>query len=97
MSFFPGSQVFSVADLLGRRRELMLASVLYVIGCVLEGISGLFEGAGGLGVMLLGRWVYGVGCGFAMHGVRRVMRMMMMMVMVAVTFLRFDRLCQLLW
>lgn len=64
--------VFRVADTLGRRRELLVGSVLYAAGALLELASGgLGQGtpAGlGLTLLLLGRLVYGIGCGFAMHG-----------------------------
>ncbi|KAJ8601604.1 hypothetical protein CTAYLR_008467 [Chrysophaeum taylorii] len=48
--------VFRVADVLGRRRELLI------------GVRGGTSAALGLSLLLLGRVVYGVGCGFVMHG-----------------------------
>mmetsp|Transcript_11912 Transcript_11912/g.35557 ORF Transcript_11912/g.35557 Transcript_11912/m.35557 type:complete len:495 (-) Transcript_11912:28-1512(-) len=61
--------VFRVADAIGRRRELILAALLYVAGAVLEVASGFgTTEATGLALLLLGRVVYGAGCGFAMHG-----------------------------
>ncbi|KAL6967580.1 hypothetical protein U1Q18_033388 [Sarracenia purpurea var. burkii] len=54
--------VYPIADFLGRRRELMIASVLY-------GLGGLITASTpGLGVLLIGRLVYGLGIGLAMHG-----------------------------
>ena len=67
--------VFRVADAIGRRRELILAALLYIAGAALEVASGSFgtTEATGLALLLLGRLVYGAGCGFAMRvpGVRR--------------------------
>ena len=61
---------FQVADILGRRRSLLLASVLYLSGALLEVFSGTssFDAAKGITTLLIGRLVYGYGCGFAMHG-----------------------------
>ena len=62
--------VFRIADAIGRRRELILAALLYIAGAVLEVASGSFgtSEASGLALLLLGRLVYGAACGFAMHG-----------------------------
>ncbi|GAB2274405.1 hypothetical protein Dimus_009171 [Dionaea muscipula] len=54
--------VYPIADFLGRKRELIIASMLYVLG----GLSTAY--APGLGVLLLGRLLYGLGIGLAMHG-----------------------------
>ncbi|KAM7522159.1 hypothetical protein LguiA_012061 [Lonicera macranthoides] len=54
--------VYPIADFLGRRRELIIASVLYAIG----GFATAY--APGLGVLLVGRLLYGLGIGLAMHG-----------------------------
>lgn len=61
---------FRVADLLGRRRCLLLASSLYLSGAVLEVVSGnvSYGATTGISVLLLGRLIYGFGCGFAMVG-----------------------------
>jgi sugar porter (SP) family MFS transporter len=48
-------------DSLGRRKELLLASVLYTIGALSVSI------APSLPAVLTGRLIYGVGIGFAMH------------------------------
>ena len=62
---------FQVADGLGRRRSLILASMLFLGGAVLEALSGAasWSAAAGITALLAGRLVYGFGCGFAMHGV----------------------------
>ncbi|OMO91162.1 Sugar/inositol transporter [Corchorus olitorius] len=54
--------VYPIADFLGRRRELIIASLLYVLGGVLTAY------APGLSVLLVGRLLYGLGIGLAMHG-----------------------------
>jgi sugar porter (SP) family MFS transporter len=61
---------FKVADDLGRRRGLILASVLFFFGSIIEYISGdpSWTATTGISVLITGRAVYGFGCGFAMHG-----------------------------
>eukprot|EP01032_Pedospumella_encystans_P021244 gene21244-24108_t len=61
---------FRVADDLGRRRSLILASVLFIIGAIIMYISGepSFDANTGISVLITGRMIYGFGCGFAMHG-----------------------------
>lgn len=54
--------VYPIADFLGRRRELIAAALLYVFGGLVTGY------APGLNVLLLGRLLYGLGIGLAMHG-----------------------------
>lgn len=54
--------VYPVADFLGRRRELIIGSLLYALGGVLTAY------APGLSVLLVGRLLYGLGIGLAMHG-----------------------------
>ncbi|XP_009779936.1 D-xylose-proton symporter-like 3, chloroplastic [Nicotiana sylvestris] len=53
---------YPFADFLGRRRELIIAALLYAAG------GSLTAYAPGLGALLLGRLVYGLGIGLAMHG-----------------------------
>ncbi|KAH7687248.1 Sugar/inositol transporter protein [Dioscorea alata] len=53
---------FTVADFLGRRRELILSSVLYLIGALVTAFASSFP------IMVVGRFVYGIGIGLAMHG-----------------------------
>lgn len=61
---------FKVADDLGRRRSLILASVLFFIGAIIEYVSGdgSFDANTGISILIIGRMIYGFGCGFAMHG-----------------------------
>ena len=61
---------FRLADLLGRKKSLLIASFLYLCGAALEIISGdpNWNAASGIAVLLLGRLVYGFGIGFAMNG-----------------------------
>ncbi|KAK6935808.1 Major facilitator, sugar transporter-like [Dillenia turbinata] len=54
--------VFPIADFLGRRRELLVAALLYLLGGIVTAY------APGLGVLLTGRLLYGLGIGLAMHG-----------------------------
>lgn len=54
--------VYPLADFLGRRRELIIASLLYLSGALLTAYSP------GLGVLLIARCLYGLGIGMAMHG-----------------------------
>ncbi|KAJ4725743.1 D-xylose-proton symporter-like [Melia azedarach] len=54
--------VYPISDFLGRRRELITAAVLYVVGGLVTAY------APGLGVLLVGRLLYGLGIGLAMHG-----------------------------
>lgn len=61
---------FQIADDLGRRRTLIIASVFFMIGTVIETLSGNpnWNATAGIVTLILGRVVYGYGCGFAMHG-----------------------------
>ncbi|CAN6564567.1 unnamed protein product [Malus baccata var. baccata] len=52
---------FYVADFLGRRRELILAALLYLLGGLVTAL------APDLPVMVIGRLIYGIGIGLAMH------------------------------
>lgn len=52
---------FNVADLLGRRRELIVASVLYLVGALVTALTP------DLVIMVVGRLVYGIGIGLTMH------------------------------
>uniref|UniRef100_A0A2P2KD65 D-xylose-proton symporter-like 3ic isoform X1 n=1 Tax=Rhizophora mucronata TaxID=61149 RepID=A0A2P2KD65_RHIMU len=54
--------VYPIADFLGRRQELIAASVLYFLGGLVTAY------APGLGILLVGRALYGLGIGLAMHG-----------------------------
>ncbi|XP_026660382.2 D-xylose-proton symporter-like 2 isoform X2 [Phoenix dactylifera] len=52
---------FNIADFLGRRRELILSSVLYLVGALITALAPSYP------VMVVGRFVYGIGIGLAMH------------------------------
>ncbi|GMI94236.1 hypothetical protein like AT5G17010 [Hibiscus trionum] len=52
---------FNIADFLGRRRELITASIMYLVGALVTAF------APNLVVMVIGRFVYGIGIGLAMH------------------------------
>ncbi|GMP25215.1 hypothetical protein CsSME_00002187 [Camellia sinensis var. sinensis] len=52
---------FNVADFLGRRRELMVAAVLYLVGALVTALTPNFV------IMVIGRLVFGIGIGLAMH------------------------------
>ncbi|CAI9767780.1 unnamed protein product [Fraxinus pennsylvanica] len=52
---------FNVADFLGRRRELILSSILYLIGALVMSLAPNFA------VLVIGRFLYGIGIGLAMH------------------------------
>ncbi|KAG1365842.1 D-xylose-proton symporter-like 3, chloroplastic [Cocos nucifera] len=53
---------YPIADLIGRRRELITAAALYVVGGLITGY------APDLLVLIIGRFLYGIGIGLAMHG-----------------------------
>lgn len=58
----PGSILaFNIADSLGRRRELIVAAFAYALGALASGF------ASNLPILIVGRLVYGVGIGLAMH------------------------------
>ncbi|KAH9626592.1 hypothetical protein KSS87_005443 [Heliosperma pusillum] len=61
-ALFGSILVYPIADFLGRKRELIIASILYAIGGLTTAC------APGLGVLLAGRVLYGLGIGWAMHG-----------------------------
>ncbi|CAI8616631.1 unnamed protein product [Vicia faba] len=53
---------FAIADFIGRKRQLISAALLYLLG------SAITATAPALGVLLAGRLIYGLGIGLAMHG-----------------------------
>lgn len=61
-ALFGSILVYPIADFLGRKRELLLAALLYLLG------GSVTAYAPGLNVLLLGRVLYGLGIGLAMHG-----------------------------
>ncbi|KAK1361114.1 MFS domain-containing protein, partial [Heracleum sosnowskyi] len=52
---------FKIADYLGRRKELLLSSTLYLVGALVTALAPNFV------VMVIGRLVFGMGIGLAMH------------------------------
>ncbi|KAJ7949862.1 D-xylose-proton symporter-like 2 [Quillaja saponaria] len=52
---------FNVADFLGRRRELVVAALLYFVGAIITALAPNFP------VMVIGRLVFGIGIGLTMH------------------------------
>ncbi|KAJ1292935.1 hypothetical protein BS78_01G028900 [Paspalum vaginatum] len=53
---------YRIADFLGRRIELVTAAVLYILGALVTGFAPNFV------VLIIGRILYGIGIGLAMHG-----------------------------
>mmetsp|Transcript_25525 Transcript_25525/g.52216 ORF Transcript_25525/g.52216 Transcript_25525/m.52216 type:complete len:524 (-) Transcript_25525:101-1672(-) len=64
--------VFPLTDRLGRRAEIRIAATLYICGALFEVLSGTWlrdaSRSVGVGCLVLGRTIFGVGVGFAMHG-----------------------------
>lgn len=52
---------FNVADFLGRRRELIVAAFMYLIGALATALAPNFP------ILVVGRFVFGIGIGLAMH------------------------------
>ncbi|CAN1767914.1 D-xylose-proton symporter-like 2 [Linum perenne] len=52
---------FNIADFLGRRKELLLSAALYLVGALITAV------APHLVVLIIGRVVFGIGIGLAMH------------------------------
>uniref|UniRef100_A0A5B7B7R2 Putative D-xylose-proton symporter-like 2 n=1 Tax=Davidia involucrata TaxID=16924 RepID=A0A5B7B7R2_DAVIN len=52
---------FNIADFLGRRRELLAAALLYLFGALVTSL------APDLVIMVIGRIIFGIGIGLAMH------------------------------
>ncbi|KAI3788079.1 hypothetical protein L2E82_00723 [Cichorium intybus] len=61
-ALFGSILVYPIADFLGRKRELLIAALLYFLG------GSITAYAPSLNVLLLGRVLYGLGIGLAMHG-----------------------------
>lgn len=59
--------IFQLSDLLGRRREMLIAAVLYTIGSLTEAFSESISAAQGITVLCFGRFIYGLGIGIATH------------------------------
>ncbi|KAF8097899.1 hypothetical protein N665_0279s0029 [Sinapis alba] len=57
-----GSAVaFSIADVIGRRKELILAALFFLVGALTTTLAPIYS------VLIIGRVTYGVGVGLAMH------------------------------
>ncbi|XP_057541247.1 D-xylose-proton symporter-like 2 [Amaranthus tricolor] len=52
---------FNIADFLGRRKELIAASIFYLVGALITSTGPNFA------MMMIGRFIYGIGIGLAMH------------------------------
>ncbi|CAD5321918.1 unnamed protein product [Arabidopsis thaliana] len=52
---------FSVADIIGRRKELILAAFLYLVGAIVTVVAPVFS------ILIIGRVTYGMGIGLTMH------------------------------
>ena len=52
---------FNIADFLGRRKELMLAALLYILGAAVTGFAPNFA------IVVAGRLIFGLGIGLSMH------------------------------
>ncbi|PNY17030.1 D-xylose-proton symporter-like protein chloroplastic-like, partial [Trifolium pratense] len=61
-ALFGSLLAFAIADFIGRKRQLIGAALLYLLG------SAITATAPELGVLLAGRLIYGLGIGLAMHG-----------------------------
>ncbi|MFS7903375.1 putative major facilitator, sugar transporter, major facilitator superfamily [Helianthus anomalus] len=61
-ALFGSILVYPIADFLGRRRELLVAALLYFLG------GSIMSYAPDLNILLIGRVLYGLGIGLAMHG-----------------------------
>ncbi|KDO39943.1 hypothetical protein CISIN_1g0102391mg, partial [Citrus sinensis] len=54
---------FNIADILGRRRELILAALLYLVGALVTALAPDFI------IMVVGRFVFGIGIGLGGYGI----------------------------
>ncbi|KAJ0792142.1 putative major facilitator, sugar transporter, major facilitator superfamily [Helianthus annuus] len=61
-ALFGSILVYPIADFLGRKRELLVAALLYFLG------GSITSYAPDLNILLIGRVLYGLGIGLAMHG-----------------------------
>ncbi|KAF3787150.1 D-xylose-proton symporter-like 3 [Nymphaea thermarum] len=61
-ALFGSLLVYPIADFLGRKRELITAAALYILGGLITGF------APELSTLIIGRALYGIGIGMAMHG-----------------------------
>lgn len=66
--------VFEMNDLIGRRQELRIGALLYVIGATIASLSGssvinMLGSTAAISILIVGRFIFGCGIGFTMHGV----------------------------
>lgn len=66
--------VFQLNDLIGRRHELRVGAILYVIGASIAALSGttlvnMIGSTVAISLLIVGRLIFGFGIGFTMHGV----------------------------
>ena len=61
---------FAIADKIGRKKSLIIASIIFFTGSSVEFLSGnsKFSYEVGCSSLVFGRLIYGYACGFAMHG-----------------------------
>mmetsp|Transcript_22711 Transcript_22711/g.38634 ORF Transcript_22711/g.38634 Transcript_22711/m.38634 type:complete len:158 (-) Transcript_22711:1324-1797(-) len=63
--------LFHLAKIIGRRAEIRVCAVLYLVGTALNVASGTIfsQVKAGIYALVLGRFIFGLGVGFIMHGV----------------------------
>lgn len=66
--------VFRLNDLIGRRQELRVGAILYLIGASVAALSdanlvNMIGSTAAISLLILGRFIFGCGIGFTMHGV----------------------------
>ncbi|KAJ7538482.1 hypothetical protein O6H91_11G049900 [Diphasiastrum complanatum] len=61
-ALFGSILAFNIGDSLGRRRELILAAIIYSIGSLFTALAPNFS------LLMTGRLIFGLGIGLAMHG-----------------------------
>ncbi|AED92371.1 sugar transporter-like protein [Arabidopsis thaliana] len=60
-ALFGSIVAFTIADVIGRRKELILAALLYLVGALVTALAPTYS------VLIIGRVIYGVSVGLAMH------------------------------
>ncbi len=61
-----GSHLVFLSHSIGRRMELRVCGILYLVGNALNVVSGTWRHS--FGLLFVGRMIFGVGVGFIMHG-----------------------------
>ena len=78
-AFASSWMVFQLNDKIGRRQELRVGATLYVAGAAIAALSGvhvinmLHQPSAAIAFLILGRFIYGCGIGFTMHGVSGIL------------------------